>query len=244
MIGEERPQFLVGLRRRRPGADTRDHVELVGYRPLERLVRRGGGHGRDGGPRLGAARVVEPGRHHADDQERLLVDEEAPADDIRGAAVAALPDAVTDHERARRAGDVVRGSQRASEDRRCPEHLEEGAGDVGHAEVAGAAALDHRNRAGAVPAHARRAVQRAGAPAQRVHFRRFERHVRAARTRLPPHDQQPSLVAHRQRPQQHAVDQRVHGGARGDAQHEREDGRGGAAAALPQVPTREPQLLA
>ena len=81
--GKERPQLLVGLRRRRAGADTRDHVELVGDRPLEGLVRRGGGHGCDGGPRLGAARVVEPGRHHADDQERLLVDEEAAADGIR-----------------------------------------------------------------------------------------------------------------------------------------------------------------
>ena len=86
------------------------------------------------------------------------------------AAIAALPDAVADHERGRRAGDVVSGSQRASEHGRCTEHFEEGAGDVGHAEIGGAAALDHRDRAGALPAHARRAVQRAGAPAQRVDF--------------------------------------------------------------------------
>ena len=92
-------------------ADRLERVDLV--------VRRGVREDRDdGNPEIGAAREIEGGGHHADDDHRRsgrAVDEAQRLADDRGIGVEMrAPQLVTDDHRRRRIRHVVRGAEEAS----------------------------------------------------------------------------------------------------------------------------------
>ena len=182
--GIEPGRHRVELGRRLTGrgtvAEPRHDVELAGDRVTKRLVRGHRSHGRHGSPGLDTARILEPRRHDADDGERLLADGETPPEDVVRTAIASPPEAVTQHQDLRRAGDVVRRVERASYPGVRAQHLEERTGDVRDQDGAGLPGLDERDLTDAVLVDAGHGGEGGRVRAKRVDLGGLERDVRTA----------------------------------------------------------------
>ncbi len=128
-----RPVFLCqrpdGQVERRSGLIKRDAARQSSDcdHPLHTAVRQSLGRDRwlHGSPQLRSLGIAKVARHHADNRVRVVVERHRPPDNVRIAAVERLPHAVTDHDDARRSGVVIVGGQRAAEDRRASQHVEE-----------------------------------------------------------------------------------------------------------------------
>src|SRR3954447_11075355 len=77
-----------------------------------------------------SGRKLEAGRHHSDDAAGCSVGTDVAADDLRIAAIRALPQSMREHRHERPSRRIVLRSERSAELRRYAQHREHPAGDV------------------------------------------------------------------------------------------------------------------
>lgn len=168
-------------------------------------------------------REVEARRHHADDGGRPVVDANRLSDDGWVAAVAALPQLVTQDGDWCGAGSLVGGDEIASEDRALAEHAERvgaQAGDVVAVRRADAIAKTIAEAAGADDGHVVEG-RGAGAPVFEV---RVRHHAAAGDV-----DDPVLGIDARKAPEERRVRDREHGDVDADADGERQHGNRGEA---------------
>ena len=187
-------ELARGLLNRRARAQPRDQVD----QRREVRVDDGRRQRRHADPRLGAARVLESGRHHADDREPPLPQGQRTSDDVARSAVASLPEPVTDGDHVLRADHVVSTIQRASQKRLDTEHSEEIPRDGGALHKRRRALLDDDPRLCPVVVDARSTLEEVALFADPVDLGDAKRIMgEARRAQLLPGDQQPILLMHR-----------------------------------------------
>ena len=176
-------------------------------------------------------RTEEPLGRDADDRERRALDRDGLADHVGGAAVAALPHRVADHRHRpvrAAAARVVRLSEGATDHRRHAEHVE-------HV----AARIDACRHVGG---GTRRQIERFAGPRERVGREHLSPGLEPLPDRIGPRiireDDQGTGVAHRQRLQREAVEDREERRHAADAQCQRQDREGGDERRRPQRPPR------
>ena len=135
-------QRACRLRDRHARLQSRDHIQFVARRLLKRRVARQRGPRFDRHPGIDAAWVFDIGRHHAHDHEPLIGDREASADDVDGATVASLPEAVRQDEHTLGASPVVGPTQCPPQERTHSENIEKVTRDAGGVDVLGGRPLD------------------------------------------------------------------------------------------------------
>ncbi len=198
-----------------PRAHHRRHEQPASVQPiLRRHLER---H-----PDLNAARVAHRRRHHAHHLVELAVQLERAADEVRIAARELLPQPVAhDGDTVRAIGRLLRPVE-AAELRPHAEHAREVAQRRRDADALRLAVA--RQRAVADPEPGDR-LERVFARGQVQHLRYRERRViEVERRDVLPHDVQPVQPFHRQRPEQHRVDQAEDRRVGADAERQRDDG--------------------
>ncbi len=170
------------------------------------------------------ARQRERRRQHADDLMGQPVHDDGRADDVRIAAVAAHPRAVTEHGGGRGAGQVLLGDEQTPERRARAEHRQQ---VRGHADGADPLRLASAGQV-VVPADRDGDLLESVMPGLDVEvLRRGEPVLRDAQAgRAVPEDDQPVGVLIRKRTQQQCARDAEDGRVRPDAERDREHGRG------------------
>jgi len=188
---------------------------------------------------VGRLKEPERRRHHADDDDGTAVELERPAEHVRRAAEAALPQIVADDRDRGRAGLVIVGAERAAERRRHAQRVEHVRAQHLGVEPDGLAAARQNHRQvpeGADASHLRRLFAQVGI----VQDRQRDGVGKIRRALAQDHD--PAGIGERQRTQQHGVDDGEDRRRRADAERQRHDGDGGEAGLATERPRGETQL--
>ena len=223
-----------GLLDRHAGAQPADEIDLALCRETEGTIRRNRSRR---SPDLDAARVVEIGTHDTDDDARLFVDGYPPTDDVRYAAEVTPPVPVADDGDRLRTVAILGEGKTASEQRLRTEHLEESASDQPDIGVRRRTAVAHDRTPDAIAGNTSCALEKLTLSCDSFDLDIAEGvERRPRRGRFSPREDQPVLFQHRQRPQQHPLDQCEHHRRRGDAQRECQHGSRGERLGPPQQP--------
>ncbi len=186
-----------------------------------------------------AGREEEVGRHDADDRVRGVVEIERLPDDAPVAREVILPEAITEHDRARRAAAVVGGGEGPSNDGSNAKRRKEIGGHGGAFEPRRLAFADHVH--GEPVVRADRFERVAGAFPVTI-VRRRQLHPVKSRLGLPERHQAIGLVK-RQRAKQDEIRDRKRGSCRPDAKRHDENGCHGKARRPCQRSSRVPEIV-
>ena len=216
----ERPQRVLGPRRRHAVAQPRDRAERA-LLPIVELAARERDRHPDVGERIG---MRERRRHHADDVVAAAVELERLADDVGPGGEAAPPEGIAEHDDVAPSRIVVALEQRPAERRRRAQHREVSGRELLADDAFGPIGAGDRERAIPVDLHR---VEERGLLPPGVEVEAGALRV-AALLAVPGGDPDQAVgVAVGQRRQQDAIDEAEDGEVGADAEGDGGDGGGG-----------------